>query len=820
MAPQSQGPISLLPAFLAGFAACGGLSAALWPTLTSPYEHSLRAAREEASAAQRVLTQERLMQQQVESARESAARLNRETCEQQVAQAVAEADARCTNSKAAAAGDADARCEEAVTAAVAAAAARSSSSTAAAAGANESCAPCAVGATMAAAGGSTDAIGGATCSACIAAATVLAGEAAAAKWPVTAALDGALRPTGSDELLLSYRGVHDDGTRVAEDRISMHLDDDDAAPVAGWATALRSMRRGEVAVFRLGGATAPDGAMAMASDGASASASTYEIELLEVTPVENLSPPLASGGGGGRKATLLKTILERGVGAETPRDGASVVLEIQQTAASTGAPNATGGAAAAPAERHEIVLGEPHSGGEALRRVVMSMARSELARVRVAPHLALPPIALPARSNATAAAANASSSSAPAPFLTLTLRLVSFEQPRALEHMSAAELLQHIERLKASANARFAAGGGETEAACADYGRALRVLRLVEDDAELSKQGSSRGKLELALRLNGAACYLRVGKGDAALAQSDAALALSPTSSKALFRRGQALQALGRLREAEAAFGGVIEREPSSREAHARLKEVRVALGKEVPAPAAAAATAAAAVPPTSAATAASAAAAAAAASTAASEAVSAPLNAAAAAAAPGLPPVVSVSVPAAADAAPTAAAAAAESDEGGAVARARAMGARELLDHVDGLKTAANKRFSAGERDAACADYDTALQMLQAADSDGRFARDEEKALSRALQLALHLNGAVCALRKGDHAQALAQSDAALALSPTSSKALFRRGQALQALGRLREAEAAFGGVIEREPSSREAHARLKEVRDKMAEM
>ena len=39
-------------------------------------------------------------------------------------------------------------------------------------------------------------------------------------------------------------------------------------------------------------------------------------------------------------------------------------------------------------------------------------------------------------------------------------------------------------------------------------------------------------------------------------------------------------------------------------------------------------------------------------------------------------------------------------------------------------------------------------------------------------------------ALRAGRHERALAQADAALLLSPNSTKAAFRRGQALQALG------------------------------------
>ena len=98
---------SLLPAFLAGFAACGGLAAALWPTLILPYEHHLQHAREETAATNRILSQERLMQSQIDAARESTVRLARETCEQQVAQAISDAERRCTSAHALAVSEAE-----------------------------------------------------------------------------------------------------------------------------------------------------------------------------------------------------------------------------------------------------------------------------------------------------------------------------------------------------------------------------------------------------------------------------------------------------------------------------------------------------------------------------------------------------------------------------------------------------------------------------------------------------------------------------------------------------------------------------------------
>ena len=152
-------------------------------------------------------------------------------------------------------------------------------------------------------------------------------------------------------------------------------------------------------------------------------------------------------------------------------------------------------------------------------------------------------------------------------------------------------------------------------------------------------------------------------------------------------------------------------------------------------------------------------------------------------------------------------------------LAASRAMRAEGLLEHVEALKAAANKRVAlVGASEAACAEYGVGVEMLTTAEADGRLAHEEERGMSHALQLALRLNAAACAIKLANFEQALSQSDAALGLSPASVKALFRRGQALQGLGRLAEAEAAFGGVIEREPASKEAHARRTQVREQLA--
>ena len=137
-------------------------------------------------------------------------------------------------------------------------------------------------------------------------------------------------------------------------------------------------------------------------------------------------------------------------------------------------------------------------------------------------------------------------------------------QVELAKQMSASEVLGRVEELKGAANRRLAAG--EVEVACAEYEKAGRLLRLVDGDE------AAVGGLRLALKLNSAACELKAGRHDAALAHSDAALLIAPNSTKAMFRRGRSLEGLGRTGEAAAAYRAVLQHEPASREATTRLQ--------------------------------------------------------------------------------------------------------------------------------------------------------------------------------------------------------------------------------------------------------
>jgi tetratricopeptide (TPR) repeat protein len=96
--------------------------------------------------------------------------------------------------------------------------------------------------------------------------------------------------------------------------------------------------------------------------------------------------------------------------------------------------------------------------------------------------------------------------------------------------------LSTAEELKATANSAFSAK--EFTKAQADYSKALCLA----GDTELD--------LKATLFQNRAAAFLALNNYGAALQDSDAALALDPSREKAIYRRAQALEGLGKTGDA------------------------------------------------------------------------------------------------------------------------------------------------------------------------------------------------------------------------------------------------------------------------------
>ena len=414
----------LLPAFVAGVCCAAAVGVAVWPTFSAPLERERSSALLEAAGLrERLLTQDRRVQelQTLHDTHDGA-------CAQRISGAVLSA---VEKAQADAARDAAAELAEEV--------ARHRREV------EEASASC--DALMAHASNETTVVDEAPVLTtrsddCAASVQVLGVGSAAAKWVRTVAPEGAPLAGAADELVISYHGRAGNRTLGAGERVVRPLGGRAPGPVAGWDVALRSMRVGEVSTFVF----AVDGEASSTED----ELPTYEVELHKLTPVEDLSRAA--------DRSVLKTVLQRGIGSETPADGAVVRVDLsilgQETAVHTHAHAEglaeSGGAAdlTAPSNHtptndsttnasalwssFEFVLGDVDVGGEGLRLLLLSMTRAEVARALIDPSLLRPPL--------TATGTGVEATAGP---VVLSVRLRSFQQERAVQVHSRLES-QHL----------------------------------------------------------------------------------------------------------------------------------------------------------------------------------------------------------------------------------------------------------------------------------------------------------------------------------------------------------------------------------------
>lgn len=131
---------------------------------------------------------------------------------------------------------------------------------------------------------------------------------------------------------------------------------------------------------------------------------------------------------------------------------------------------------------------------------------------------------------------------------------------------------------------------GEMKAQGADLVRAKDFAAALETYSEaleyvdeLAGQGEAADALVLALRLNAAMCALKTGDNGLAHAKATDALALSPESVKALFRRACASIQLQDYTDARADLLSAGQLEPTNKDIRAKLAEVKkkIAAAKE-----------------------------------------------------------------------------------------------------------------------------------------------------------------------------------------------------------------------------------------------
>lgn len=151
-------------------------------------------------------------------------------------------------------------------------------------------------------------------------------------------------------------------------------------------------------------------------------------------------------------------------------------------------------------------------------------------------------------------------------------------------------------------------------------------------------------------------------------------------------------------------------------------------------------------------------------------------------------------------------------------------MSVEERLVEATKSKELGNARFKVGSfKDAICAYLDAIYFLGYEADCDQRAEdglwsdplRAEER---KALALASQLNLCQSLLKLEDHEAALQHAEAAVALQPDNSKALYRRGLASMGCGHFTKAKSDLLAAAKKEPRSTEIRRSLEECQQRIA--
>jgi tetratricopeptide (TPR) repeat protein len=141
----------------------------------------------------------------------------------------------------------------------------------------------------------------------------------------------------------------------------------------------------------------------------------------------------------------------------------------------------------------------------------------------------------------------------------------------------------------------------------------------------------------------------------------------------------------------------------------------------------------------------------------------------------------------------------------------------KEVVDECEQNKTRGNEAFGAGEYGQAILLYSLALDKADelpdaGGADDGPSANSKKKSTSTQLfpRDVLYSNRSACFLKLGQHEKALDDADLALACNPNNVKAGFRKGLALHAMGRYREALPVLAESYRLEPKNKQIQQAL----------
>ena len=134
-------------------------------------------------------------------------------------------------------------------------------------------------------------------------------------------------------------------------------------------------------------------------------------------------------------------------------------------------------------------------------------------------------------------------------------------------------------------------------------------------------------------------------------------------------------------------------------------------------------------------------------------------------------------------------------------------MTATERIEMAEQLKAEGTKLFKNGKFEDALESYEDGTGYIGSDFDDFDIPADQE-AQAKACYISCRLNGAQCALKLQENAQAVELCSHVLEKDPGSLKALFRRGTARMHMGEWANAKADFKAANEIDPKSKEVRA------------
>uniref|UniRef100_A0A8C5E340 peptidylprolyl isomerase n=1 Tax=Gouania willdenowi TaxID=441366 RepID=A0A8C5E340_GOUWI len=133
-------------------------------------------------------------------------------------------------------------------------------------------------------------------------------------------------------------------------------------------------------------------------------------------------------------------------------------------------------------------------------------------------------------------------------------------------------------------------------------------------------------------------------------------------------------------------------------------------------------------------------------------------------------------------------------------------MNTTEKLEQSSIVKEKGTQYFKEGKYKQASVQYKRIISWLE---NESSFLEDDEKK-SKSLQLAAHLNLAMCFLKLQEPTQALENCNKALEIDGSNEKALFRRGEALFGMKEFDKARDDFQQVVQLYPANKAAKSQV----------